>query len=139
MVGLLDVGALVIATVGRFVGDAVVIMMGARVVGMFVGELVGGRMGASVGAIGVRVGVREGAGVVGVLVATTGAGETLISGSSMTKSAGNTIPPLNSTDGTTVNWSMVGKVSSSPQQGTGSSVIIQHRMINMKFECRIKQ
>ena len=141
MVGFFDVGALVIDTVG----EEVLIMMGVRVVGIFVvtigafvGAWVGGRMGDSVVAIGVRVGVRVGEGVVGVRVVATGAGDTLISGSSMTINAGNTIPPLYST-GTTVNWSMAGNVSSSPQHRTGSNVIIQHRMINMKFEYRIKE
>lgn len=67
MVGFFDVGALVIDTVG----EAVLIMMGVRVVGIFVatigafvGAWVGGRMGDSVVAIGVRVGVRVGEGAV---------------------------------------------------------------------------
>jgi hypothetical protein len=90
--------------VGVFVGDAVLITMGATVVGLavttmgvFVGVSVGGGGGCTgdgVVRIGFRVGVKEGGSVVGVLVLVTGAGVTLISGSSMAKNAGMTIPPL---------------------------------------------
>lgn len=130
--------------VGGLVGAAVVIAIGIRVVGVAVmGGLVGASVGATTGDGVVRMGLGVGdcdggtGSVVGVLVVTTtGAGVTSISESSIINNAGTIIPPLNSI-GTIRNCGIVGGVSSSPIVGMGS-VMIQHRMMKRKVECRIQ-
>ena len=130
--------------VGAFVGAEVSITIGALVVGLpvvimgvFVGVSVGGGgTGNCCGDCVVRIGFREGI----RMGATTGAGVTLISGSSITNNAGMTIPPLYSI-GTTRNCGIVScdDVPSSPVVGTGNNILIQQSKINRKEECRMQE